>query len=308
MSAILVTGGTGYVGGRLVRRLEEVGLDVRVATRRRDRAGAGRVVPLDWSDDAALAGACDGVETVIHLAAMNENECAADPAAALAVNGGNTVRLLDAAIAKGCRRFLYFSTAHVYGAPLVGAIDEAVAARPTHPYAITHRVAEDFVLAAHAQGRVEGLALRLSNAIGAPADPGADRWTVLVNDLCRQAAQTGRMRLRSSGLQQRDFVPLADVENAVLHLLRLERGALGDGLFNLGLGRSMSVLEMATLAAERAGVSLDRPDPAPGELSAPLSFSIAKLRQTGFTPMGDVTVAVDETIAFCRTHFGAEPS
>ncbi len=49
--------------------------------------------------------------------------------------------------------------------------------------------AEDYVLAAHGNGLLGGIVLRLSNALGAPADPGVNAWTLIANDLCRQAAQ-----------------------------------------------------------------------------------------------------------------------
>lgn len=308
MGGILVTGGSGYVGGRLVERLAGQGRRVRVATR-----GAAdpfrdlgvETVRIDWSGDGDLDRACAGMDAVIHLAAMNEVGCARDPVAALEVNGGQSLRLLEAAIRTGVGRFVYFSTAHVYGAPLAGTITEAIAPRPVHPYSITHRTAEDFVLAAHDLGRIGGLVLRLSNAIGAPAASGADRWTVLVNDLCRQAAETGRMALKSSGMQRRDFVPLADVADAVVHLLGLPVAAWGDGVFNLGLGRSKSVAEMAQIAARLADVPLDRPDPAPGETAPDLDYRIDRLRGTGFVPAGDIEAAVAETLDYCRAHFPA---
>jgi len=71
--------------------------------------------------------------------------------------------------------------------------------RPVHPYAITHHAAEDFVLAAHDEKRLMGYVIRLSNGFGAPAHAGVDRWTLLVNDLCRQAVQTRQLILRSAG-------------------------------------------------------------------------------------------------------------
>ena len=117
------------------------------------------------------------MDAIVHLAAMNEMDCARDPAAALEVNTALTLRLLNAAVAAGVRRFVYLSTAHVYGAPLRGHIDERALPRPVHPYAITHRAAEDFVLAAFDAGRIEGVVLRLSNGVGAPAHAAVDRWT-----------------------------------------------------------------------------------------------------------------------------------
>ena len=72
----------------------------------------------------------------------------------------------------------------------------------------------------------------------------ASDLTLLVNDLCRQAVQTGKLVMRSSGLQQRDFITLTDVGRAVRHLLELPPADCGDGLFNLGGDNSISVWDM----------------------------------------------------------------
>lgn len=308
MSRVLVTGGFGYVGGRIAARLLGDGHRVRVASRRPAAPAWARgmeLATLDWNRDGALAEACRGMDAVVHLAAMNEIDCARDPVGALMANAALTQRLVEAAAAEGVGRFVFFSTAHVYGAPLAGRIDEAVMPRPAHPYSISNRCGEDWVLAAHAQKRLGGLVLRLSNAVGAPAGEGTGRWTLLVNDLCRSAAAGGRLVMRSSGLQRRDFVPLADVGAALAHLLALPVASWGDGVMNLGLGRSMAVGEMAELVAARAraaglDATLEKPEPAPGETADMLDYRIDRLRATGFTPAGDLAAAVDETLAFCR--------
>ncbi|KAF0225664.1 MAG: UDP-glucose [Rhodospirillaceae bacterium] len=307
MTAILVTGGSGYVGGRLVRHLLTRGDEIRLASRRPLSpiwAKDARTIVLDWDDPASVAAACAGCRAVVHLAGLSDAECARDPVQALRVNGEYTVRLLEAAIAAGCPRFVLFSTAHVYGARLHGVVDETALPLPRHPYGISNRVAEDFVLTAHAQGRIGGLALRLSNAIGAPVHADIDRWGLLVNDLCRAAAVGGPLVMRTAGLVSRDFIPLADVENALVHLLAVPLSAWGDGLMNLGSGQGKSVAAMADLVLARArarglDVVLQRPAPAPGETTAPLEYRIDKLRACGFTPQADLAAAIDETLDFC---------
>src|ERR1041385_3632743 len=251
--AILITGGLGYVGGRIARALaEETDFTLLLGTRnpalpKPAWLKEGSVVPLDVTSERALPDLGKKVRFVLHLAAMNEIESARDPAAAVTVNTLGTLKLVQAAERAGVERFVYFSTAHVYGAPLAGTISEATLARPVHPYAITHRAAEDFVLAAHDRKAMGGLVLRLSNAFGAPIGPEVNRWTLLVNDLCRQAVATRKMVLQSAGLQKRDFVTLSDVARAVLHCLGLEPGPCGNGLFNLGGDKAMSILEMTRL-------------------------------------------------------------
>ncbi len=314
MAEVLVTGAFGYVGGRVAKHLAQLGHAVRLGTRRAaaqppDWLIRGRVAACDPLDDGQLQAACRGVQCVVHLAAVNENVSAADPVLALNVNGVGTLRTLQAAIRAGANRFIYLSTAHVYGAPLVGRISETTPPKPLHPYAISHRAAEDFVLATHSRGEIEGVVLRLSNGFGAAERADVDRWTLLVNDLCRQAVTGGRMIMRSPGDDARDFVTLEDTARAVAHFIALDHAALGDGLFNVGSGQSLPVRAVAELIIERCEALLGfrppivRPDstaPAP----AALEYRIDKLRATGFAPACNMLGEIDATLALCRDAFG----
>lgn len=264
---------------------------------------------IDWTSRACLDEICREVDTIIHLAAMNEIDAAHDPAGALAVNGVATVNLLESARKQGVRRFIYMSTAHVYGSPLSGVIDENICPRPVHPYATSHRAAEDVVLASHSSGAISGIVLRLSNSFGAPAHAQVNRWTLLVNDLCKQAVVTGRVELRSSGTQRRDFITLNDVGRAVKHMVELPGTDVGDGLFNLGGDWAPSVYEMTCLVAERCDHVLGfmpeiiRPQPTAAESENHLAYKVDKLTQTGFVLTGDVVNEIDNTLLFCKKLF-----
>ena len=311
---VLLTGGLGYVGGRLALALRDAQHSVRCGTRNSAICAPAwfadmQMAYLEWESIDSLVQACKGVDCVIHLAAMNEVEALHDPVGALQMNGLASLRLLEAAKLAGVRRFIYFSTAHVYGSPLQGSIDEATLPRPVHPYAITHKVTEDFVLAAHDRKQIEGMVFRLSNGFGAPVSPEVDRWTLLVNDLCRQAAMTGELRLHSSGAQLRDFITLGDVAGAVNHVLQLDANQLANGLFNLGSGRAMSIFEMTERIAARwlvltgRKIAIVRPvgDSAP---SAILRYRCDKLAATGFVLTSQIDREIDETLKLCLQAFG----
>jgi UDP-glucose 4-epimerase len=307
---VLVTGGIGYLGGRIALHLADHGHKVRLTSRRAETAAPSwaegmEVVGADFAADNDFSALCRGVDGVVHLAALNAAECASDPDLARRVNVTGTENLFDAAGSTGVKRFIYVSTAHVYGAPLAGVLDEDTPPRPAHPYAETHLGAEEIVLA---HDGPEGIVLRLSNAIVAAADAGADCWMLAANDLCRQAAGKG-LSLRGSGLDVRDFVPLLDVCRAVDHFLGLDGDTLGDRVFNVG-GGSMTMLALAERIAGCAEAVLgDRPDiqrkePAPGEEALLLDYRIDRLLGTGFEPAGDIDDEIDATLRFCRQVFG----
>ncbi len=312
---VLITGGLGYLGGRVAVELAKNPLwTVRLASRKMQPAPAwlpqAETISMDLLDEQSLPAAMADVDLVVHLAAMNENDCVADPGKAVLINTLGTFNVLQAAISAGVERFIYFSTAHVYAAPLVGNINEQKIPRPIHPYAITHHAAEDYVLAAHDQKKITGIVVRLSNGFGAPTHPEVDRWTLLVNDLCRQAVSERKLVLRSSGLQLRDFITLQDVGRAVRHLLELNREQCSDGLFNLGGDNPLSVWDMAQQIALRCLVTLgylptlERPAPRIDERVDALTFNSEKLKKTGFMLQGNLDKEIDDTLLICEEVWG----
>ena len=311
-NSILITGGLGYVGGRLATHLASATTEIslRLMTRRGPEgippwAKALDVVQADLLNPRTLEAALENVDTVVHLAAIDENQSQQNPELALEVNGTGTHRLLQACCAQRVRRFIYLSTFHVYGPGVPQPITEASPTRPVHPYAITHRLAEDFVnWYRHSYG-LETLILRLSNGYGYPADPNVQRWSLVFNDLCKQAVEKGEIRLRSSGAQHRDFISLTDVGRAIHHFLCLSSQEWRDGLFNLGGECSMSILQVAQWIAAEFSQRYGREIPiAIGEEEgggpSPVVYSLNKLKQTGFDLVGNMSEEVLGTFALCE--------
>ncbi len=312
---VLITGGMGYVGGRITKYLlEHTDFKIRLTTRRSiekipDIYSPCEIVQMGLESDKDMYEACEDVQQIVHLAGMNEIDCAKDPESALIINGLGTLKLLKAAEKAKVKKFIYFSTAHVYGAPLQGQIDELSLTRPVHPYAITHRTAEDFVLAANAHKPI-GIVLRLSNGFGAPLHPDIDRWSLLVNDLCRQAVTKRKLVLKSTGTQQRDFITLLDVCRTVRHFLFFHENKNIDGLFNVGGELTMSVIKMTELIQDRCHNTLGfkpeiiKPAIEQEDQEKNLYYNIDKLKSTGFKLHGDPVHEIDSMLRFCDKAFG----
>ncbi|PJZ58159.1 NAD-dependent epimerase/dehydratase family protein [Leptospira barantonii] len=310
---ILITGASGLLGGRIAKYFGELDeFEINLATSKKiefpDSIRFGKFVSIDWNSGTSLEDACDGVEFIVHCAGMNAQDATRDPQAAIEFNGRATGRLLDAAIRKKSSKFVYFSTAHVYGSPLEGDISEDSPLTNPHPYAMSNLEGEKEVNDRTASGKISGFNIRLSNAFGAPADPNVNCWTLLVNDLCRQAVTTGRMVLKTTGLQRRDFIPITDVCNAVYHIFRIQSN-LNPVTYNLGGNKSMTVWEMANLVRERCGIILgflpilERVEPGENETSADFNYDTAKLRSTGFLHSNSFESEIDDLIKFCKQSF-----
>jgi UDP-glucose 4-epimerase len=314
---ILITGGLGYIGGRIASCLKEKAPDSRIflTTRERNRRLPSwtekfTVLQMDLLDEDSIANCLEDrdIDVIIHLAALNEIDSMKDPALALEVNTQGTYKLLSIANEKKINRFVYFSTFHVYGETSGSVITEETPTSPFHPYAITHRAAEDFVTFFNHYHKMKTLIFRLSNGYGYSMDKDINRWTLVFNDLCRHAVTSGRIVLKSSGKQHRDFISLHDVARAVYHFLYAVPDSWGDGLYNLGGNCSMSILDVAEKISDvyRTKYKKEILEIKTGQndtgsiLPKSVKYSIEKIAKTGFTLKGDMISEIDRTMDVCE--------
>lgn len=311
---VLITGAFGFLGGRFAQYLDARGdFELRLASRHAraapDWLPRAQVARTRWECAEELDAACAGVDAIVHMAGMNARDCADDPVGALEINALATARLTRAAVGQAVKRFVYLSTAHVYGAPLAGVITEETCTAPAHPYASSHRAGEDAVRDAARQGAIEGVVIRLSNTYGVPAHKDVNCWMLLINDLCRQAVATRCMVLRSTGLQKRDFVPLPEVCRALGHVLCLPAGSGNLGVVNVGSSASVTVWEAAMHVRERCAATLgfrpelERVTPGGAEQETPLDYRMDVLRRLGFEPAARDGDEIDNLLRFCANAF-----
>jgi UDP-glucose 4-epimerase len=315
---ILITGGFGFLGGRLAVHLAQAGHQIILGTRRSIASPVwliqAEVAKIFWDDEMALDRSCEGVDVIIHAAGMNAQDCAADPVAAMAFNGLATARLVAAASYANVKKFIYLSTAHVYASPLAGVITEETCPQNFHPYASSHLAGEQAVSSKHSRNELQGIVLRLSNAFGAPMHKDVNCWMLLVNDLCRQAVQTRKLILQSSGLQQRDFISLTEVcylaEKLITHT-QLKQS----NIFNVGAGISESVLAMAQLIQNRCSKVLgflpvlQYKQSALDERYPTLTYRTENLNTLGISCKSlSNTVEIDKLLQFCQTTFNQTKS
>jgi len=313
---ILITGGLGYVGGRVANYLKdkEPYNHIFLTTRNKNRklpkwTERFTILEMDILDESSIANCLRDrdINIIIHLAALNEIDSMKDPKLALEVNTKGTYRLLDLAYKTGIKNFIYFSTFHVYGDVLESVITEETPTRPFHPYAITHQAAEDFVNYFKHYYGMKTLIFRLSNGYGYPMHKEVNRWTLVFNDLCKQAVTEGKILLRSSGRQYRDFISLQDVARAVHHFVFIIPNRWGDGLYNLGGNCSMSILEVAEKISDvyrskyKKEVKVKtKQDDSNLIVSKPVKYNIEKLVGTGFTLKGDMFFEIEKTMDLCE--------
>jgi UDP-glucose 4-epimerase len=311
---ILITGGHGFIGGRLAVYLSGNGHEIILGSRK------GSVTPIwlpnatakqiNWSNQQSIQEACDGVDVVIHAAGMNAQDCAADPKAALEFNGYTTELLIKEAVNQNVKRFIYLSTVHAYANPLMGHFHEDSSTLNNHPYATSHVAGEIALINAIKQGKIEGAISRLSNVFGSPVDRNVNCWGLLTNDLCRQAILYKHLNLHTSGMQNRDFLSM---QNAceMLTLLCTTSIEQTKPIFNIVNGKSMTVLSMAELIQHRCKIlfhfnlEIKRPKSTENEKIEPLTLENIKIMSLGYEFNDREIQEIDNLLLFCKAHFAA---
>ena len=272
--SILVTGGAGYIGSHVVRQLSEAGHRVVVfdnlSTGFADALIHGEeLIRADLADQAAIEAAITrlGVKTVMHFAAViSAPESVSLPLKYYKNNTANTLNLLDACVRCGVERFIFSSTAAVYGIPPNGIAAEDSPTLPINSYGSSKLMIEQVLRdVAHAHG-LRYVALRYFNVAG--ADPAArigerhSPETHLI-PLILKAATGERDGITVYGTDYptpdgtciRDYIHVEDLAAAHLDALGYLEATNASATLNVGYGRGYSVKEVLETARAVTGVN-----------------------------------------------------
>ena len=252
---VLVTGGAGFIGAALVRRLVAAGHRVSVV----DDCSIGRAARVDagaalfevdiMEEDLAAVFAVAAPEAVLHFAALSAvGESVARPCESAAINVCGTVRVLEHCAAQGVGRFVLASSGGtLYGERAPVPTPEEEAPVPASPYGASKAAAEHFTVSICRLAGMRWAILRFGNVYG-PGDELRSEPGV-VAAFARAMLDGIPPVVRGDGLQERDFVHVDDAVAAGLAAL----GAGGDGVFNIASGRPKTVRDVFGVVAAAVG-------------------------------------------------------
>jgi UDP-glucose 4-epimerase len=251
---VLVTGGAGFVGATLVRRLAGSGHSVRVF----DNYSTGNpgyldgvdaeLVEGDIRDTGALDAALAGIESIIHLAAAGSVVMSvADPVMNFEVNVLGTFRVLDAARRAGVERVVLASTGGALIGDALPPVNEFSLPKPISPYGASKLAGEGY---AHAFAKSFGMrtvALRFANIYGPWSGHKKGAMTVFF-----RALHTGQpIVIYGDGTSSRDYTHVDDIAHALQ--LALEGDVPGGTVLHIASGVETTITELADLCRNAAG-------------------------------------------------------
>jgi UDP-glucose 4-epimerase len=268
---ILVVGGAGYIGSHMVKILLGEGYRVvtldNLSTGYRDSVLGGEFFQGDLADREQLDRLLSQhtVDAVMHFASFIQvGESVLEPAKYYANNVTNTLNLLDAMVAHGVKRFIFSSSAAVYGEPIRVPIDEAHPKQPLNPYGRTKWMVEQILADYDFAYGLKSVSLRYFNAAGADPEGQLGERHEPETHLIPLVLQAGSGRREfvqvfgqdyetPDGTCIRDFVHVVDLcEAHRLALVNLLNGA-GSSAYNLGNGNGFSVQEVIDTATRIVG-------------------------------------------------------
>ena len=301
----LVTGGAGFIGSHIVRRLLALDWNVVVlddlSTGSRSNldevAPDIRFVEGDVRDLDDVRGAVQGCDAVFHQAALpSVPRSIADPISSHAVNATGTLNVLVAAREAEVRRVVMASSSSVYGATPGLPKSESMATLPLSPYAVSKLAAESYCRTWFDLYGVETVALRYFNVFGPRQDPLSAYAAVVPRFIAAYAAGEPPV-IFGDGEQSRDFTYVANVVDA--NVRALESAAAPGRIYNIACNERITLNDLARELGRQmgAGVAPVHAAPRPGEVRHSLADIGAARADLGYEPRIGLAEGLRATVA-----------
>ncbi len=302
---ILVTGGAGFIGSNLVDALLQGGHQIRVI----DNLSSGKLenLPLnhtglefingDITDKAIIDDVVQGVDKIVHLAAIASVQASVDdPIATHQANFDGTLNLLSAARSQGIKKFVYASSAAVYGDVKTLPVRESVALAPLTPYA-ADKLAGEYYLDFYArQFGMNALAFRFFNIYGPRQDPSSP-YSGVISIFTERAKKEQPITIFGDGAQTRDFVFVGDLVKILVKGLELP--VSGFHVMNVGNGKGTSLLEMISAIESVVGHEVEKKfaEARPGDVRHSCANTDRLRELLGMTPSTPLSKGLEMLIA-----------
>lgn len=256
---VLIAGASGYIGSMLSVFLADSGFKIialcnnNIPNDEKWKAKMFKIIQVDVSSfDAVEKLSRFEVDAVINLVSLNHYDSNLKPDFVNSINVTPTWNFLNVFFSKNLKKFIYFSTIHVYGNKLTGEITESNSTSPVNQYGLTHLLSEEVVNYYSNTSDVDCYNVRLSNGYGAPQFMENKCWDLVINNLCLSAWKKQELILKSDGSPVRDFIHLSDVLEGIKRILLSEKTFKSGSaeVLNFSSGNTISMLDAAMIVKD----------------------------------------------------------
>jgi UDP-glucose 4-epimerase len=302
---ILVTGGAGFIASHIVDAYVGLGHSVTIiddlSTGRKSNLNAkAKFVEADIRDAGAVQKIFEGEKFDVvnhHAAQMDVRRSVADPVFDASVNVVGVLTLLEAAVKKGVRRFVFASSGGaIYGEQDYFPANEAHPTRPISPYGVAKLTTEQYLFFYKAVYGLDSVALRYANVYGPRQNPEGEAGVVAI--FATKMLKGEQPVINGDGKQTRDYVFVGDVVRANV----LALNARSSAIFNVGTGIESDVNQLFTVLRTLTGSSCAErhAEAKKGEqLRSVLDFGKLQ-RELGWSPTVSLTDGIRMTVEYFR--------
>ena len=308
MAQFLVTGGSGFIGSHLCRKLLGEGHGVRVL----DNLSSGKRANLsdvagdidfheaDLRDEGVVQRAVKGVEYILHHAAVASVQTSVEePLKEQQINSVGTLNLLEAARQAGVRRVVFAASAAAYGNDPRVPKREDMRPTPESPYAISKLAGEYYCGVYDRLYGLETVCLRYFNVYGPRQDP-ASPYSGVISIFAKRMLNGLIPLVHGDGLQTRDFVSVYDVvaANMLAHQVESARGQV----YNIGSGRRSSLMDLLTAlnSVLSSDIQAEFVEARAGDVRDSLADISKAQSELGYRPSIDLQRGLREVIEWMR--------
>lgn len=305
----LVTGGAGFIGNHLVKRLVGLGYEVVVLDNFRQGNKLDRevidaitLIEGDVRDEAAVLESAEKCDFIFHLAAVLGVDIVADnPVETMETEMLGMKNVAMAAIKNGTEKIIYASTSGIYGKMAIEkAVDEEVTVSPSSSYSIAKRFNEMYLAALYQEKRLQSVSIRYFNAYGPKQD-----IRMVIPRFFSQAMKGVPLTVYGTGNQTRDFTYIDDMIEATVRVALMVKGC---EIFNVSNNREYSIRELAEIIVKicnsKSEIGFITPPSGRYDFEVERRFGCSDKLKTavGFAPATPLEIGLEKTYDYLIKH------
>jgi nucleoside-diphosphate-sugar epimerase len=308
MARYLVTGIAGFIGSTIAHTLVEQGHEVRGI----DNLSTGNLDNLadikssvsfqeaDLQDLAAMRKACEGIDYVLHQAALaSVPRSVKDPLGSHNSNINGTLNVLLAARDAGVKRIVYAASSSAYGDQPTQPKHEEMLPQPLSPYAVQKLTCEYYIQSFCNVYSMEGVCLRYFNIFG-PRQAADSPYSGVIAQFIYKMMAGETPTINGDGSTSRDFTFVQNAVNANLLACIAPKEVATGRVFNVGTGHSHTLNELYATLADILGFA-EKPKYGPtreGDVQHSLASIQRATKELGYTPQADFHAGLEKTVAW----------